>query len=74
MRRRVGEGAERGQDRGEQSSARQDFAEEWKGSIEAGKAADLCVLDRPLLDRDPHTLMDAEVDLTVFDGRIVHER
>ncbi|MCX5264070.1 amidohydrolase [Streptomyces sp. NBC_00199] len=54
--------------------ARQDFAEEWKGSIEVGKVADLCVLDRPLLDRDPHTVTDAEVDLTVFDGRIVHER
>ncbi|MEH0448547.1 MULTISPECIES: amidohydrolase [unclassified Streptomyces] len=54
--------------------ARQDFAEEWKGSIEVGKVADLCVLDRPLLDRDPHTVTEAEVDLTVFDGRIVHER
>ncbi|MDX3308657.1 amidohydrolase [Streptomyces sp. ME08-AFT2] len=54
--------------------ARQDFAEEWKGSIEVGKVADLCVLDRPLLDRDPHTVTDAEVDLTVFDGRVVHER
>ncbi|MER5193983.1 amidohydrolase [Streptomyces sp. NPDC002755] len=54
--------------------ARQDFAEDWKGSVEVGKVADLCVLDRPLLDQDPHTLMDAEVDLTVFDGRIVHER
>jgi predicted amidohydrolase YtcJ len=54
--------------------ARQDFAEEWKGSIEVGKVADLCVLDRPLLDRDPHTVTDAAVDLTVFDGRVVHER
>ncbi|MDF2265259.1 amidohydrolase [Streptomyces coacervatus] len=56
------------------NAARQDFAEEWKGSIETGKVADLCVLDRPLLDLDPHEITDAEVDLTVFDGRIVHER
>jgi hypothetical protein len=54
--------------------ARQDFAEDWKGSIEAGKVADLCVPDRPLLGPDPHAITDAEVDLTVFDGRIVHER
>ncbi|MDC2959945.1 amidohydrolase [Streptomyces gilvifuscus] len=54
--------------------ARQDFAEDWKGSIEVGKVADLCVLDRPLLDLDPHAITDAQVDLTVFDGRVVHER
>jgi predicted amidohydrolase YtcJ len=56
------------------NAARQDFAEEWKGSIEPGKVADLCVLDRPLLDLGPREITDTEVDLTVFDGRIVHER
>lgn len=56
------------------NAARQDFAEEWKGTVEAGWVADLCVLDRPLLGLDPHAITDAEVDLTVFDGRIVHER
>ncbi|MCD7438413.1 amidohydrolase [Streptomyces lincolnensis] len=56
------------------NAARQDFAETWKGSVEVGKVADLCVLDRPLLDLDPHGITDAEVDLTVFDGRVVHER
>ncbi|KMS76567.1 amidohydrolase [Streptomyces viridochromogenes] len=54
--------------------ARQDFAEDWKGTVEVGKVADLCVLDRPLLDLDPHAITDAQVDLTVFDGRVVHER
>ncbi|WDF43297.1 amidohydrolase [Streptomyces sp. T12] len=52
----------------------QDFADDWKGTIEPGKAADLCVLDRPLLGLDPHDLTRVEVDLTVFDGRVVHER
>ncbi len=52
----------------------QDFADDWKGTIEPGKVADLCVLDRPLIDLDPHDVTDAEVDLTVFDGRVVHER
>ncbi|MFE7278271.1 amidohydrolase [Streptomyces sp. NPDC057623] len=52
----------------------QDFADDWKGTVEPGKAADLCVLDRPLLDLDPHDITDVRVDLTVFDGRVVHER
>ena len=54
--------------------ARQDFAEGWKGSVEVGKVADLCVLDRPLLGLDPHDITGAEVDLTMFDGRVVFER
>jgi predicted amidohydrolase YtcJ len=32
------------------------------------------VLDRPLLDLDPHDIVEVEVDLTVFDGRVVFER
>ncbi|KUN57829.1 amidohydrolase [Streptomyces canus] len=56
------------------NAAWQDFADDWKGTIAPGKAADLCVLDRPLLDLDPHDLTRVEVDLTVFDGRVVHER
>ncbi|MDX3641704.1 amidohydrolase [Streptomyces sp. MB09-02B] len=54
--------------------ARQDFAEEWKGSVEVGKVADLCVLDRPLLGLDPHEITAVEVDMTVFDGGVVFER
>lgn len=56
------------------NAARQDFAEERKGTVEAGKVADLCVLDRPLLDLDPHAITGAEVDLTMFDGHVVHGR
>ncbi|GHH04753.1 amidohydrolase [Streptomyces lanatus] len=52
----------------------QDFADGWKGTVEPGKAADLCVLDRPLTDGDPHGIAEVEVDLTVFDGRVVYER
>ncbi|MER7894632.1 amidohydrolase [Streptomyces sp. NPDC096046] len=51
----------------------QDFADDWKGTIEPGKVADLCVLNRSLLDLDPHEITDVQVDLTVFDGRVVHE-
>ena len=56
------------------NAAWQDFADDWKGTIEPGKVADLCVLDRPLLGLDPHDIPRVEVDLTVFDGRVVHER
>jgi len=52
----------------------QDFADDWKGTLQPGKAADLCVLDRPLLDLDPHEITDVQVDLTVLDGTVVHER
>ncbi|MET8978061.1 amidohydrolase [Streptomyces sp. NPDC004539] len=54
--------------------ARQDFADTWKGTIEPGKVADLCVLNQPLLALDPHDITGVEVDLTVFDGRVVYER
>ncbi|MGD9484930.1 amidohydrolase [Streptomyces sp. TRM70308] len=54
--------------------ARQDLAESWKGTVEPGKVADLCVLDRDLLTTDPHDIPGTEVDLTVFDGQVVHER
>ncbi|MFE8958144.1 amidohydrolase [Streptomyces iakyrus] len=56
------------------TAAWQDFADDWKGTLEPGRAADLCVLDRPLLDLDPHDITRVQVDLTVFDGRVVFER
>ncbi|MBT2213300.1 amidohydrolase [Actinomadura sp. NEAU-AAG7] len=51
----------------------QDGAEDWKGSIEAGKAADLCVLDGDLLAVEPQALPSLPVAMTVLDGRVVHE-
>jgi predicted amidohydrolase YtcJ len=56
------------------TAAWQDFADDWKGTLEPGRAADLCVLNRPLLDLDPHEITQVQVDLTVFDGRVVFER
>ncbi|MBD0670415.1 amidohydrolase [Streptomyces sp. CBMA156] len=52
--------------------ARQDFAERWKGSIEPGKVADLCVLGGRLTTTSPHDLPGLPVDLTLLDGRRVH--
>ena len=50
------------------------FEEDEKGTIEAGKLADLVVLSRDLLTIDPESTTDTEVDLTVLGGRVVHER
>ncbi|CAL9672488.1 amidohydrolase [Streptomyces sp. enrichment culture] len=54
-------------------AAWQDFADDWKGSLEPGKVADLCVLDGDLLTADPHDIPSMPVVLTVVDGRVVHD-
>ncbi|MGC5341938.1 amidohydrolase [Streptomyces sp. DT24] len=56
------------------NAARQDFAESWKGTVEPGKVADLCVLGGDLRAADPHDIPDIPIDLTVFNGEIVFER
>ena len=45
-----------------------------RGSIAAGKLADLVVVDRNLLTIDPRDILGMNVDLTMVDGRIVYER
>ncbi|MGA4837716.1 amidohydrolase [Streptomyces sp. G45] len=55
------------------AAAWQDFAEDWKGSLEPGKVADLCVLDGDLLAADPHDIPTMPVVLTVVDGEVVHD-
>lgn len=42
--------------------------------MEVGKVADLCFLDRPLLDLDPRDIARVKVGMTVFDGGVVFER
>lgn len=46
--------------------------EEDTGSIEAGKLADLIVLDRNLFEIDPADISETNVLLTLFGGRPVH--
>jgi predicted amidohydrolase YtcJ len=48
--------------------------EEIKGSIECGKLADLAVLSEDIFNTDPASIRDVQVDLTVFDGRVIYER
>jgi hypothetical protein len=51
-----------------------EFAEKAKGTIEAGKLADLVVLDRDLFTIPREEIGTAVVRMTVFDGRIVYRR
>lgn len=44
------------------------------GSIENGKLADVAVYDRNLFEIPAKSISEANVDLTVFDGRIIYER
>jgi predicted amidohydrolase YtcJ len=44
------------------------------GSIEAGKLADLVVLDRNLFDLPPHRIHEARVVRTLLEGRTVYLR
>jgi predicted amidohydrolase YtcJ len=42
------------------------------GSVEVGKLADLIVLDKNILEIDPHDIHTARVTLTMMNGRIRH--
>ena len=48
-------------------------AESWSGSLEAGKLADLIVLDRNLLEIPADEIVDTKVLKTVLGGRVVYE-
>jgi hypothetical protein len=45
-----------------------------KGSLEAGKFADMIVLDHDPLTGDPEELLKASVDLTIVGGKVVYDR
>jgi len=48
--------------------------EDKQGSIEVGKRADLVVLNRNLFAIDSYEISDANVTMTIFDGRTVYQR
>lgn len=55
-------------------SAYASFEENTKGSIEVGKLADLVVLSENILEIDPVRIKDVEVEMTVFDGKIIYQK
>lgn len=43
------------------------------GTLDAGKRADVIVLSKNLFEVEPAEILDAKVELTVFDGKVVYE-
>ena len=54
-------------------SAYAEFQENVKGSITAGKLADVVLLSRDIFKIDPNEIENAKVLLTMIDGRVVYE-
>lgn len=50
------------------------FEEDSKGSIEAGKRADLVVLDRSPLEVDPMEIKEIQVVMTIKDGNVIYQK
>jgi len=51
-----------------------EFSEKTKGSLEAGKLADIVVLDRDLFKIAPEEIKNARAVLTIVGGKIVYDR
>lgn len=54
-------------------SAYAEFQETVKGSVTAGKLADLVILSRDIFKIDPKEIDNVKVVLTIVDGRVVYE-
>lgn len=50
------------------------FKESDMGVIQKGKIADMVILDRDIFSIPPETIIDANVDITILDGKVVYER
>lgn len=56
------------------NAARAAFEEDIKGSLEAGKLADIVVLSEDILACSDEDILNAQVDLTILGGRVVFRR
>jgi predicted amidohydrolase YtcJ len=50
-----------------------DHMETRKGSIERGKYADFCIIDRDILNIEPHKISDLKILMTITGGNIVFD-
>jgi predicted amidohydrolase YtcJ len=50
------------------------YEENIKGSLEAGKMADMVVLSKDLFSIDPKDILTTEVLFTILGGRIVYQK
>lgn len=50
------------------------FKEKVLGTLEAGKLADIAVIDQNLFEMEPEMLKEAKVSMTICDGKIVYQR
>ena len=50
------------------------FQEDIKGTIEVGKLADLTVFSKDIMKVTPEEILQAEVVLTIVNGKIVYKR
>jgi predicted amidohydrolase YtcJ len=50
------------------------FEEDRKGSIEPGKLADVTVIDRDLVETKAENIRDAEVYMTIVNGKILYHK
>lgn len=55
------------------AGAWQDHAEDWKGTLAEGMAADLVVFDGDLLRTPPEEIVNLPIDMTVLGGEVVYE-
>ncbi|MDB6027031.1 MAG: nfdA 3 [Verrucomicrobiales bacterium] len=55
-------------------SAYAEFAENRKGTLTPGKLADIVMLDRDIFSINPVEIENVKVNLTILDGRVVHEQ
>jgi predicted amidohydrolase YtcJ len=56
------------------TGAWQDRAETWKGTLEPGMIADVCIVNGDLARDDPRNFLKMEVTTTIVGGKVVYER
>jgi predicted amidohydrolase YtcJ len=50
------------------------FEEQRKGRLGPGQLADVIILSGDIFAKPPSRFLDAVVDVTIFDGKVVYER